>query len=150
MRLAGLALALGLACGGLACAEELSRAQLESAVAAGQASPGAFRQLGEFYASGRDGRKDRTEAVRLWKLAAEAGDARAPILLADRFSDEIFGRAQPNGFRVRTGRMPRAKAEEALHWYRLAFERDDRPDARGRAQVLAISIEMTLKEDYKR
>lgn len=145
MRLAATAGAvLSLALGSTALAQPSTRAELEVAVAAGSAGPEAVRNLGDFYASGRDGRKDGAEAV-LWRAAAEGGDPRAPILIADHLYDEMWGRPKADGARVRTGRLPRAKAEETIRWYRLAFERDDRPEARSRAQVLALSLEMTLK-----
>ena len=120
------------------------RSALEDAAAAGTADGFALRRLGEMYASGEGGKKSRKEAARLWRAAADAGDARAPILLADQLYEEIYGRPDASGVRVRAGRIPRAKAEEAMTWYRLAFERDDRPEVRSRAQVLAVSLGVSL------
>ena len=75
---------------------------------------------------------------------------RAPILIADRLYREIWGPQQPDGSYVRLGRLPRARSEEAIEWYKLAFERDDRPEVRDRAQVSAVSLIMVLQNQTRR
>jgi TPR repeat protein len=144
-RAAVLAVALLISAPAAAQSVPTSRQDLESSAAAGRADAAMLRRLGEYYASGEGGRKDLKEAARLWRAAAEAGDRRAPILLADSIFEKIFGPPQPDGSRVRVGRVPRALTEEAAHWYELAFERDDRPEVRSRAQVQALSLRMMIR-----
>lgn len=139
------ALALLLAATPASASDARPRAELEAMAASGKADRASLRALGEFYAMGRDGKKNVKEAMRLWNAAADAGDPRAPILIADRLYREIWGPQQPEGHYVRIGRLPRAKTEEAIGWYKLAFERDDRPEVRDRAQVLAISLILAIQ-----
>jgi len=150
MRVAAAVLAAAvLFSGGPAGADETppTRAELERLVRDGEATTADMLHLAQMYASGDHGKKDRREAIRLWAAAADAGDRSAPILIADEIFEQIWGRgARPgSGTLTRVGRIPQDKVAEALKWYRIAAERDDRPDVRARAEIGVVTM-MSLQQ----
>lgn len=108
--------------------------EIQSRAYEGRASAAELRWLGEVHAS----MGKRAKALVYWKQAADAGDPRAPILIADHYFERIFGRGARPGPGMNLSlqeRPPSAHVDEAAKWYRLAVERDDREDSRSRAQI---------------
>lgn len=113
--------------------------------AANQQNAQAARKLGEMYASGDGGRRDKKKAMSLWQAAEKAGDPLAPILVADQMFSEITGgrKPEPGRFAFRGG-IPVADIDVVEDWYRQALARDPRPDVKARAE-LALSVLASFK-----
>lgn len=109
-------------------------------MAARQKHPTASRMLGEMYANGDGGKRDKKKAMELWKTADSAGEPMAPILVADELFSEITGgrKPGPGQFAFRGG-VPVADIEVVEDWYRQALNRDPRPEVKKRAEY-AISV----------
>jgi TPR repeat protein len=102
--------------------------------AAAQKHPAASRMLGELYASGEGGKRDKKKAMELWRSAETAGDARAPILVADEMFSELTGGKKPGpGQYAFRGGIPVKDIEVVEDWYREAQSRDPRPETQKRA-----------------
>ena len=115
-----------------------ARAWLEKAGA--QKHPAALRMLGDMYAKGEGGRKNKKKALESWRAAEAAGDPYAPILVADRmFADLTGGKAPgPGKFKI-AGGTPIGALDDTSAWYGEALKRDPRPDVRRRAE-LALNV----------
>lgn len=109
-------------------------------MAAKQGDPYAMRRLGEMYALGDGGRKDPKKAMELWSAGEKAGDPTVAILMADQlFSDMTGGRKPGPGTYAFRGGVPVGDIQVVEEWYKLAQERDPRPDVQARAKyALAI------------
>jgi len=118
-------------------------------MAAKQNNPQAARRLGEMYAAGDGGKRDKKKAVELWKTAEKAGDPMAPILVADQLFSDLTGGKKPGpgkfGFH---GGIPVSDIEAIEEWYKAAEERDPRPDVKQRAKY-ALSVLATFKTAAK-
>ena len=116
--------------------EQELRAELQQRADSGQATAAELRQLGEMYASGVGGRRDARRAVRLWERAAEAGDRYAPTLLGDHhFKVMTRGQLPKEGTIRFSGSIQIEPMRQAAKWYGEAVKRDDRADAKSRAQI---------------
>jgi len=113
--------------------------------AAAQKHPAACRMLGELYASGEGGRRDKKKAMELWKTAEGAGDRLTPILMADEMFSEITGGKKPGpGQYAFKGGIPVKDIEVIEDWYREAQSVDPRPDVQQRAAE-ALRVLATFK-----
>lgn len=113
--------------------------------AANQQSAEAARKLGDMYAAGDGGRRDKKKAMGLWQTAEKGGDPFAPILVADQmFSDMTGGRKPEPGKFAFQGGIPVADIDVVEDWYRQALKRDPRPEVRSRAE-LALSVLSSFK-----
>lgn len=113
--------------------------------AAAQKHPAACRMLGELYAKGEGGRRDKKKAMELWQTAEKAGDAKAPILVADAMFSELTGGKTPGpGQYAFRGGIPVKDIEVVEDWYREAQSRDPRPETQARATE-ALRVLATFK-----
>jgi len=101
----------------------------------------ASRKLGEMYASGEGGKKDKKRAIELWIAAEKAGDDYASILVADQMFSDLTGgkKPGPGKFAFRGG-VPVGAVDTAISWYEDAQKRDPRPEARKRAEMALYTL----------
>ena len=124
-----------------------ARRWYEMAAAKQQAE--ANRKLGEMYATGEGGRKDKKKALENWKAAEAGGDPLAPILVADQmFADMTRGKKPgPGKFKIAPG-TPISQMDDIAAWYQEAEKRDPRPEVQQRAR-LAVSVLNQVKIGLK-
>jgi TPR repeat protein len=109
-------------------------------MAAAQKSPEAARRLGQMYANADGVKRDKKKAMELWKTAEQAGDPMVAILVADElFSDLTGGKTPEYGQYKFKGGVPVGDVEVIEDWYKLARDRDPRPEVKQRA-VRALNI----------
>jgi TPR repeat protein len=109
----------------------------------------ATRKLGEMYAAGEGGKRDKKEALRLWQTAEKGGDPFSPMLVADQLFSDLTGGKQPGpGKFAFRGGIPVADIEVIEDWYRQALQRDPRPEAKTRAQM-ALNVLASFKTAAK-
>jgi TPR repeat protein len=103
--------------------------------AAAQNNGEAARRLGDMYAAGEGGKRDTKKALASWQAAEKAGDAMAPILVADQLFSNLTGGKKPApGKYAFKGGIPTADLDIVEQWYQQALQRDPRPEVRARAQ----------------
>jgi len=145
MYLAGLCRQQGL--GGAKPDARAARGWYEKAAA--RNFPPAQRTLGEMYARGEGGKKDKKKAIEMWVAADKAGDNMVPILMGDFLFGELTGGKTPGPgkFRIPAG-APLGQVKEAAAWYEAAAQRDPRPEVRQRATT-AVSVLTQLEAGLK-
>lgn len=112
-------------------------------------NPQAARKLGEMYAQGDGGKRDRKKALKLWEDAEKAGDPLSAILVADELFSKLTGGRKPaGGTYAFKGSIPVADIEVVEQWYREAQTRDPRPDVQKRAKD-ALSVLASFKTAAK-
>jgi TPR repeat protein len=120
-----------------------ARSWLEKAAV--QKHPEAQRRLGEMYAKGLGGKKDRKKALELWRAAEAAGDAYTPILVADLYYQDITGEKDPAPGKFKfVNSVPAAQIDDTISWYEAALARDPRAETKKRAEM-ALYVLRTLK-----
>ncbi len=113
--------------------------------AAAQKHPAGLRMLGDMYAHGEGGKKDTKKALENWQGAEAAGDAFAPILVADQLFADITGGGKPGSgkFKIAHGTSA-SRMDDIAAWYEQAEKRDPRPEVKQRAKV-AIQVLAQIK-----
>ena len=114
-------------------------------MASRQGNHDASRRLGQMYATGDGGSKDKKKAMELWIAAEKAGDPMAAILVADELFLKLSGGKPPGPGKYKfKGGVPLADFEVVEQWYRQASTSDPRPDVKKRADY-ALAILASLK-----
>lgn len=113
--------------------------------AAAQNDTEAQRKLGEMYAKGLGGKKNKKKALDNWIAAEKAGDPEAPVLVADLYYEEITGQKDPKPGQFKfMGGVPESRIDDAIAWYDAAQKRDPRPEVQARAKM-GLYVLNTLK-----